>query len=89
MQDRNGSFVSDLAINDFDVQEEGRAQQIQQFYLSQATGFVSGLNVGQQTSQGVEFEFDKGDFARPGLAARLTFAYTNSYINYTALSNGP
>jgi VWFA-related protein len=31
--DKNGSFVSDLAIDDFDVQEEGQAQQIQQFYL--------------------------------------------------------
>jgi hypothetical protein len=62
--------------------------QIQQFYLNQQTGFVSGLNVGKQTSEGVEFELDKGDFSRQGLSARLTFAYTNSYINYTSLSNG-
>ena len=62
--------------------------QIQQFYLDQRTSFVSGLNVGRQTSQGLEFELDKGDFSRNGLAARLTFTYTNSYINYTKLGSG-
>ncbi|HEV2737038.1 MAG TPA: TonB-dependent receptor [Candidatus Elarobacter sp.] len=62
--------------------------QIQQFYLDQKTGFVSGLNVGRQTSQGVELEVDKGDFSRNGLAARFSFTYTNSYINYTKLDNG-
>ena len=62
--------------------------QIQQFFLDQRTNFVSGLNVGRQTSQGVEFELDKGDFSRNGLATRLTFTYTNSYINYTSFQNG-
>ncbi len=62
--------------------------QIQQFYLDQKTNFVSGLNVGKQTSQGIELEVDKGDFARNGFAGRLSFTYTNSYINYTALPNG-
>ncbi|MBD5656887.1 MAG: TonB-dependent receptor, partial [Candidatus Eremiobacteraeota bacterium] len=62
--------------------------QIQQFFLNQQTGFVSGLNVGRQTSDGVEFELDKGDFNRDGLAAKLSFTYTNSYINYQTLSNG-
>ena len=62
--------------------------QIQQFYLDQKTSFVSGLNVGRQTSQGVELEIDKGDFSRNGLAARLSFTYTNSYINYTRLASG-
>jgi hypothetical protein len=62
--------------------------QIQQFFLSYATSFVSGLNVGRQTSQGLEFEVDKGDFARNGLAAKLSFTYTNSYINYTPLATG-
>ncbi|MDB5070728.1 MAG: TonB-dependent receptor, partial [Candidatus Eremiobacteraeota bacterium] len=56
--------------------------QIQQFYLDQKTNFVSGLNVGRQTSEGIEVEIDKGDFSRNGLAARLSFAYTNSYITY-------
>jgi hypothetical protein len=62
--------------------------QIQNFYLDQKQSFVSGLNVGKQTSRGLEFELDKGSFERPGLSARLTFAYTNSYINYEGLSNG-
>jgi hypothetical protein len=62
--------------------------QIQNFYLDQKQNFVSGLNVGKQTSRGVEFELDKGSFERPGLSARLTFAYTNSFINYETLSNG-
>jgi hypothetical protein len=62
--------------------------QIQQFYLNQQSGFVSGLNVGNQTSQGVEFELDKGNFARDGLAAKLSLAYTYSTIKYQKLSNG-
>jgi outer membrane receptor protein involved in Fe transport len=62
--------------------------QIQQFYLDQKTNFVSGLNVGRQTSEGVELELDKGDFSRNGLAGRLSMTYTNSYINYTKAPNG-
>jgi hypothetical protein len=62
--------------------------QIQQFYLDQKTSFVSGVNVGAQTSQGFELEVDKGDFSRNGIAGRLSFAYTNSYITYKRLSNG-
>jgi hypothetical protein len=62
--------------------------QIQQFYLDQKTSFVSGLNVGRQTSQGVELEVDKGDFSRNGLAGRLSFTYTDSYIQYTKTPNG-
>ncbi len=62
--------------------------QIQQFFLDQKTSFVSGLNVGHQTSQGVELEVDKGDFSRNGFAGRLSFTYTNSYIKYDRLPNG-
>ncbi len=62
--------------------------QTQNFYLDRATSFVSGLNVGNQTSRGVEFELDKGDFSREGLSAKLAFTYTNSYIKYNTLSNG-
>jgi hypothetical protein len=62
--------------------------QIQQFYLDEKTSFVSGLNVGRQTSQGVEVELDKGDFSRNGFAGRLSFTYTNSYINYLPQPNG-
>jgi hypothetical protein len=62
--------------------------QVENFFLDRATGFVSGLNVGNQTSRGVEFELDKGNFARDGLSAKLSFAYTNSYVRYNTLSNG-
>ena len=62
--------------------------QIQNFYLDQKTNFVSGLNVGKQTSEGLELELDKGDFARNGFAGRLSFTYTNSYINYLPQPNG-
>ena len=62
--------------------------QIQNFFLNQQTNFVSGLNVGHQTSQGIEFELDKGNFARNGFAGKLALAYTNSFIKYSALSNG-
>jgi len=44
--------------------------------------------VGRQTSQGFEFELDKGDFSRNGIASRLSFTYTNSYINYTRFKSG-
>ncbi len=60
----------------------------EQFILNRATNFVSGLNVGNQTSRGIEFELDKGDFARDGLSAKLAFTYTNSYVKYNRLSNG-
>ncbi len=62
--------------------------QIQNFFLDQKTSFVSGLNVGRQTSQGLEFEADKGDFSRDGIAARLSFTYTNSYVQYDREPNG-
>jgi len=64
------------------------ANQSEQFYLNRATSFVSGLNVGNQTSRGFEFELDKGNFSQEGLSAKLSFAYTNSYIKYNTLSNG-
>lgn len=62
--------------------------QIQNFFLDQATGFVSGLNVGRQTSEGVEFQVQKGDFNANGLSGLLSLTYTHSYINYDTLSNG-
>ncbi len=62
--------------------------QIQNFFLDQKTGFVSGLNVGDQRSQGIEFQLQKGDFSRNGFAGVLSFAYTNSYIHYGSLPSG-
>ena len=62
--------------------------QIQQFFLDQASGFVSGLNVGRQTSEGVELQINKGDFSKNGLSGSLAFTYTNSFIRYNTLQNG-
>ncbi len=62
--------------------------QIQNFFLDQATGFISGLNVGRQTSEGVEFQLQKGDFNANGLSGLVSLTYTHSDINYGTLSNG-
>ena len=62
--------------------------QIQQFFLDQASAFVSGLNVGRQTSEGVELQVNKGDFSRDGLSGQLSFTYTNSFVRYGLLQNG-
>ncbi|HEY1974930.1 MAG TPA: carboxypeptidase regulatory-like domain-containing protein [Candidatus Baltobacteraceae bacterium] len=62
--------------------------QNQEFFLDQKTAFVSGLDVGGQRSQGVEFQLSKGDFSRNGLSGQLSFAYTNSYIKYGNLTSG-
>ena len=62
--------------------------QIQNFFLNQQTGFVSGFNVGHQTSEGFELQVNGGDFNRNGLAGQLSFAYTNSYVQYSDLPNG-
>lgn len=62
--------------------------QIQNFFLDQKTGFISGLNAGDQRSQGVEFQLQDGDFSRNGFAGQLSFAYTNSYIHYGTLASG-
>jgi hypothetical protein len=62
--------------------------QIQNFFLDQKTGFVSGLNVGRQTSDGVEFELTKGDFNRNGLSGLLSATFTRSLIKYSPTANG-
>jgi hypothetical protein len=62
--------------------------QIQSFFLNPIQEFTSGLNVGSQRSQGVEFQLQKGDFSRDGLSAQLSFAYTNTYIRYGTIAAG-
>lgn len=62
--------------------------QIQQFFLDEKTGFVSGLNTGNQISDGVEFQLQKGDFSRNGLAALLSYTYTDAKVKYSDLGNG-
>ncbi|MBV8750933.1 MAG: TonB-dependent receptor [Candidatus Eremiobacteraeota bacterium] len=80
-------FGSDLAVK-LSPFLRSTQDQIQQFYLDQKTNFVSGLNVGRQTSKGIELEVDKGDFSRNGLAGRFSFTYTNSTIKYNLAPNG-
>jgi carboxypeptidase family protein/TonB-dependent receptor-like protein len=62
--------------------------QYQQFFLDQITNFVSGLPVGNQVSQGVEFQLNKGDFSANGLSGLFSYTYTHSYITLSPLSNG-
>lgn len=62
--------------------------QIQQFFLNPQNGFVSGLNVGSQRSEGFEFQAQKGDFSRDGISGLLSFAYTNSYVHYGPIAAG-
>ncbi|HUA07776.1 MAG TPA: TonB-dependent receptor [Candidatus Acidoferrales bacterium] len=62
--------------------------QIENFYLNIKQGFISGLNAGNQTSDGFEFAFTKGDFDRDGFAAQLGFAYTYASLKFSTLPNG-
>lgn len=62
--------------------------QIEEFYLDVVTNFVSGLNIGSQTSQGVELQLQKGDFARNGFSGLLSYTYTNAYVKFKPTSNG-
>ena len=51
-------------------------------------GVVTGFNVGQQTSDGVELAVRKGDFARDGLSAQLAYTFTHSRIRYNNFPSG-
>jgi hypothetical protein len=62
--------------------------QIENFYTNIKAGFISGLNAGNQTSEGFEFALQKGDYNRNGFAGQLSFAYTYAYVKYNALPNG-
>ena len=62
--------------------------EIENFYLNVKAGLISGLNIGSQTSKGVELALDAGNFDRNGFAGQLSFAYTNSYVTYATLPNG-
>jgi hypothetical protein len=62
--------------------------QVENFYINYTQGLTSGLNAGNQTSSGFEFQFNKGDFAKNGIAAQLSFAYTYATVKYSTLPNG-
>ena len=62
--------------------------EIENFYISLKQGIIAGLNAGNETSNGFEFELNKGDFDKNGFAGQLSFAYTNVYVKYSSLPNG-
>ena len=61
--------------------------QLQNFFIDPQGGLESGLNVGNQVSEGVEFALSKGDFSRNGFAAQLAYTYTHSTIKYQNFPN--
>jgi hypothetical protein len=61
--------------------------QLQSFPLG-VGGIVSGFNVGHQTSDGVELALRKGDFAKDGLSAQLSYTHTRSRIKYSQFPSG-
>ena len=46
------------------------------------SGFVTQVPVGVNRNEGVEFQFNKGDFTRNGLSGQLAFTYTNSKVMF-------
>ena len=62
--------------------------QLQQFVLNPLTGLFGSLNVGTQTSTGVEFALNKGNFSRDGWSAQLAYTYIHSTIKYSNFQNG-
>jgi hypothetical protein len=62
--------------------------QLQNFFIDPLTGLESGLNVGQQTSYGLEFALRKGDFNNQGWSGELSYTYTHSRIKYQNFPNG-
>ncbi|MBV8489801.1 MAG: hypothetical protein JO199_04650, partial [Candidatus Eremiobacteraeota bacterium] len=64
------------------------ADQLQSFDINSLTGLRSGLNVGRQVSQGVEFQLQAGDPTHDGWNAQLSYTYTHSRIRFSNFSNG-
>ncbi|MDQ2817331.1 MAG: TonB-dependent receptor [Candidatus Eremiobacteraeota bacterium] len=62
--------------------------QVQNFFLDQKTGFISGLNAGKQTTSGLEFQLNYGDFNRNGLSGTFSYTYTHAFIKYAPFQNG-
>ncbi|MBV8066565.1 MAG: TonB-dependent receptor, partial [Candidatus Eremiobacteraeota bacterium] len=49
-------------------------------------GFVTQVPVGVNRNQGVEFQFNKGDFSRNGFSGLFTFTYTDSKVMFQNVS---
>ena len=46
------------------------------------SSFVTQVPVGVNRNEGVEFQFNKGDFTRNGLSGQLAFTYTSSKVMF-------
>ncbi|HXM19281.1 MAG TPA: TonB-dependent receptor [Candidatus Tumulicola sp.] len=64
------------------------SDQVQQLFIDPKTAFVSGLNAGKQTTSGVEFELNFGNFNNNGWAGQFSYTFTHSLIKYSPLPNG-
>jgi hypothetical protein len=64
------------------------SDQVQQVYIDPKTAFVSGLNAGKETNEGVEFLLSMGNFNNNGWASQLSYTYTYSRIKYAPLPSG-
>lgn len=56
--------------------------------LLDTSGNESGVNVGSERSYGVEAAFQKGNFARDGLAGLVAFTYNYSRFRYAKFASG-
>ncbi|MBC5804645.1 MAG: TonB-dependent receptor domain-containing protein [Candidatus Eremiobacter antarcticus] len=59
-----------------------------QYLALNAQGVLAGVNAGKQRSYGIEFAFNKGDFAKDGLALRAAVTLTRSRVKYGNFPNG-
>jgi hypothetical protein len=62
--------------------------QIFSVLINPVTNFSSGVNVGRETAQGVEFDIQKGSFDRNGFAAQLNYTYTWATTLFDDLASG-
>ena len=56
--------------------------------LNPITNFVSTINAGSLTAQGIELLLRKGDFDRNGFAGQIAYTYTDAKIKYGTLASG-
>ena len=52
------------------------------------TNFIANINGLSRKTGGVEFALTRGSFARDGLAAQLSYTYTNAVAHYRQFANG-
>ena len=64
------------------------ANQLQYLAIDALGGTLAGVNVGSQTTKGVELALSGGDFSANGLSYKLAYTYTNSSITYKPVANG-